>query len=261
MADPISIVTLIADVSHIISSLMKYAKAVQSARSEIQKLNEELFALKGILEHLSQEMQRQRPEHRQAESRDLFDRNVVMRVLEKTNEIIQSLIKGLETPETKSKSLKQKLKWPFSQKEADGHLAQLERVKSWLILVLMADHVSVDRDLESEISSLARSVNESLHIQKQERNKRENKELFKWIAPVNPANIHLRASKAQNIGTGKWFIDGHLWKWIWNEKTTERILFLVGKCMLTSVVWHCSNSPESSSNLNFLAGLGKTTLL
>lgn len=42
--------------SNILSSLIDYAKTVQSAKSDMRKLSEELFALKGILEHLSATM-------------------------------------------------------------------------------------------------------------------------------------------------------------------------------------------------------------
>lgn len=230
--DPISITGLILDTGKIISSLISYAKAVQSAVSEIRKLSEELFALKGILEHLSNDAAQDVPKWQEAELPDPFNREIMMRVLATTNEFLQSLLTDLETPRTKFKRLKQKMQWPFTQEESNGHLARLERVKSWLILVLMADHVSVERALNSEISSLARSLREDLRIRNQERNEMANKALFQWIAPVNPANTHLRASKVQNIGTGKWFIDGHLRNWIRDEKPTGNILFLVGKCTL-----------------------------
>ncbi|KAJ5118756.1 hypothetical protein N7448_010464 [Penicillium atrosanguineum] len=237
MADPISIVGLITDVSTIIASLISYAKAVQSAKSDIRQLSEELFALKGILEHLSKEAPRDEPKSEQTELPDSFDRDVLMRVLQTTNEFLESLLADLETPKTKFRRLKQKLQWPFTQEETSEHLARLERVKSWLILVLTADHVSVDRALNSEISSLARSLKEDLSIRHQERNEMANQALFEWIAPVNPGKSHLRASKVQNIGTGRWFIDGYLQDWVSSKDNTEKIHFLVGK-----------------------SGLGKTTL-
>ncbi|KAJ6111824.1 hypothetical protein N7523_007885 [Penicillium sp. IBT 18751x] len=237
MADPISIVGLIMDVSTIISSLINYAKAVQSAKSEIRQLSEELFALKGILEHLSKVAPRDEPKLEQTELPDSFDQDVLMRVLETTNEFLESLLADLETPKTKFKRLKQKMQWPFTQEDTNEHLAKLERVKSWLILVLTADHVSVDRAMNSEISSLARSLKEDLSIRHQERNEMANKALFEWIAPVNPGNSHLRASRVQKISTGRWFIDGYLHDWVSSEEDIVKILFLVGK-----------------------SGLGKTTL-
>lgn len=242
MADPISIVGLITDVSTIIASLISYAKAVQNAKSDIRQLSEELFALKGILEHLSKEPPRDEPKSEQTELPDSFDRDVLMRVLQTTNEFLESLLADLETPKTKFKRLKQKIQWPFTQEETNEHLVRLERVKSWLILVLTADHVSVDRALNSEISSLARSLKEDLSIRHQERNETANKALFEWIAPVNPGTSHLRASKVQKIGTGRWFIDGYLHNWVSNEKDTQKILFLVGKCMSSKL--HYSLPPS-----------------
>lgn len=230
--DPVSIVGLIVDVSTIISSLISYAQAVQGAKSEIRQLSEELFALKGILEHLSKEAPQDEPKSEQAETPDSFDRDVMARVLQTTNEFLQSLLASLETPKNKFKRMKQKLQWPFTQEENNEHLARLERVKSWLILVLTADHASVDRALNSEISSLTRTLTEDLRMRNQERNEMANKALFEWIAPVNPANSHLRASKVQRIGTGRWFIDGYLQDWIRRKESPVKVLFLVGKCVL-----------------------------
>jgi hypothetical protein len=53
MADPLSIISLVIEVREIITSIIHYAKAVQDSRTEIHQLSGELFALKGILEHVS----------------------------------------------------------------------------------------------------------------------------------------------------------------------------------------------------------------
>lgn len=220
------------DVSNIISSLINYAKAVQEAKSEMRKLSEELFALKGILEHLSlSEMPGDFPKRQQTDPAGPFNREVMARVLQTTSEFLQSLLKDLETPATKFKRLKQKLEWPFTQDQVNVHLAQLERVKSWLILVLTSDHLSVEREMQQDMRSLANSLRDDLRIRNQERMEMLNRELFQWLAPVSSANMHLRASKGQRVRTGKWFIEGHLKKWMTRKSDNERILFLVGKCM------------------------------
>lgn len=220
------------DVGHILASLINYAKSVQGAKSEMRKMSEELFALKGVLEHLASQSSEdtKQPQSGGSESSGQFNRDIMARVLSTTKEFLQTLLADLETPATKFKRLKQKLEWPFTQDQVNTHLTKLERVKSWLILVLMADHASGDRDLQREMSTLTSSLKEDLRIRNQERSQMANKELFKWIAPASPANSHLRASKAKRIGTGKWFIDGHLKRWLRDWKDQSRILFLVGKC-------------------------------
>jgi hypothetical protein len=228
--DPISVAGLVIEVSHVLASLIKYAKNVQGASSEVRKLSEELFALKGILEHLAAQTD-EVPEYEEksSETTGLFDRDAMSRVLYTTNELLKSLLADLETPETKLKHLKRNLKWPFTQKQVNEHLIRLERVKSWLILVLIADQNSTDRNMQQEINELTRALKEDLKIRDQERNKLANKELFQWMAPVSPESSHLRASKRYRMRTGRWFVSGHLLGFLNQEK--DRALFLLGKCM------------------------------
>ncbi|EKV20000.1 Ankyrin repeat-containing domain [Penicillium digitatum] len=223
--DPISITGLVIEVSHVLSSLIRYAKTVQTAKSEVRKLSEELFALKGILEHLTAQMN-DTPIWEKSETSP-FDRDVMARVLHTTNEFLQSLLMDLEAAETKFKRLKQNLKWPFTQTQVSEHLVRLERVKSWLILVLIADHKSVDREMQHEIRDLTNTLKEDLQIRAQERNQYANRELLQWIAPVNPESSHLRASKRHKIGTGRWFVDGHLKTFL--NQDENRAFFLWGK--------------------------------
>ncbi|KAJ5824125.1 NACHT nucleoside triphosphatase, partial [Penicillium robsamsonii] len=223
--DPISITGLVIEVSHVLSSLIRYAKSVQSAKSEVRKLTEELFALKGILGHLAAQID-DVPKFQESETSP-FDRDVMARVLNTTNEFLQSLLMDLEVSETKFKRLKQTLKWPFTQAEFSEHLVRLERVKSWLILVLTADHNSVDREMQQEVRDLTNTLKEDLQIRAQERNKLANRELLRWIAPVNPEISHLRASKRHRNGTGRWFVDGHLKTFL--DQDENRVFFLLGK--------------------------------
>jgi len=228
--DPISITGLVIEVSNVLASLIQYAKAVQGANSEVRKLSEELFALKGILEHLATQTDEvPQYEEKSSETAGLFDRDAMARVLYTTNELLQSILAGLQTPETKFKHLKRNLKWPFTQKEINEHLIRLERVKSWLILVLIADQNTADRSMQQEINELTTALKEDLQIRDQERNRKANKELFQWMAPVSPESSHLRASKRYRMRTGRWFVSGYLVGFLNQEE--DRALFLLGKCM------------------------------
>ncbi|OOQ85019.1 hypothetical protein PEBR_31019 [Penicillium brasilianum] len=231
--DPISITGLIIEVSHVLSRVIDYAKAVQGAKSDMRKLSEELFALKGILEHISTGIGDNTPtsekEIESEQSSGEFDRDVMSRVLFTANEFLQTLLQELEEPATKFKKLKQKLEWPFTQDQVNAHLVRLERVKSWLILVITADTAAAEKDLHQEINSLTRNLKEYLRIREQERVQRDNEALFKWIAPVSPADSHLRASNGRRIGTGRWFTKSHLKAWLRNPLGGKNILFLVGK--------------------------------
>lgn len=237
--DPISITGLIIEVSHVLSSVINYAKAVQGAKPDMRRLSEELFALKGILEHISTGIgdNTLKPDkHTESEASSLFDRDVMARVLFTANEFVQTLLQELEEPATKFKKLKQKLEWPFTQDQVNAHLVRLERVKSWLILVITADTAAAEKDLHQEITGLARDMKEDLRTREQERVQRDNEALFKWIAPVSPADSHLRASDGRRIGTSRWFTKSHLKGWLQSPLDGKRILFLVGKCMIDYLV-------------------------
>ncbi|KAJ5289055.1 hypothetical protein N7478_002085 [Penicillium angulare] len=227
--DPISIAGLVLEVGHIVASLIQYTKSVQGAKTEMRKLSEELFALRGILDHLAAQSSSEPPAYEKIESETptLFNEEVMNRVLQATKEFLDTLMKDLEPAETTFKGIKQKLKWPFTQEKIEGHLTRLERVKSWLILVLTADHAAVEKDIQREIGSLARSLTEDMRIREQERDQKANRELFQWIAPVSPANSHLRANEKYQIESGKWFIGGHLKHWL--RYGDKNIFFVVGK--------------------------------
>lgn len=58
MTDPISITSLMINLGKIIPHLLDYAKAVQDSRPDAStRLTEELFTLRGILEHVSAQIQ------------------------------------------------------------------------------------------------------------------------------------------------------------------------------------------------------------
>jgi len=258
MADPISISGLIIDVATILKNIISYAKAVRDARSETQKLSEELFALKGILEHLSEHIEPEDLEELPSYAEAIaFDPELLRSTLRTTHEFLRSLLQDLEEPAKKFKRLQKKLEWPFTQKQFNTHLTRLERVKSWLILVLTSDSAILQRDLYKEITGLASSLEDDLKIRKDERVQTAQKELFHWLAPVSPDHVHVRASKGCGNGTGKWFIDHTFTEWLWGSDPYRKLLFVLGKCMFGS-----SNigSYVLTYKLN-AAGSGKTTLL
>jgi hypothetical protein len=236
MADPISIIGMIAEVGSIIQTTITYAKAVRDARSDTQKLSEELFALKGILEHLSVHIEPEDSEKLPSYSEAIaFDPELLRSTLKTTDEFLKSLLHDLEEPASKFKQLKKKLEWPFTQDQFNAHLTRLERVKSWLILVLTSDSAALQRDLHKEITNLASSLEDDLKIRKDERIQTAHKDIFHWLAPVSPNQIHMRATKGRGNQTGKWFIDRTFKYWLWNHGTYRNILFLLGKCTFWTV--------------------------
>ncbi|KAJ6077324.1 uncharacterized protein N7446_000260 [Penicillium canescens] len=228
MPDPISITSLIIEVGGVIASLMKYAKAVRDSRPDARRLSEELFALKGILEHISAQAE---PLSKSEEG--LCDPEFLTNALARTDETLQSLLFDLEEPVDKYKRLKQKLEWPLTREKFNAHLIRLERVKSCLILVFTSDSNALNRDLHRKLTDLATSLEENLKIRNDERISTAHRDLCRWLAPSCPTGAHLRASRARLDQTGKWFIDTIFKEWLWGHDTYRQILFLLGKWKTT----------------------------
>ncbi|GAD91601.1 hypothetical protein PVAR5_0174 [Paecilomyces variotii No. 5] len=231
MVDPLSVTSLIIDIGTLISNIISYAKAVRDARSDTQRLIEELFAVKGILEHLSAQVEPQdlRASPLNPEPLALFNPELLESTLSTTHEFIQSLLSDLEEPVSRLKRLKAKLEWPLTKERVNTHLVRLERVKSWLILVLTSDNSALQRDVYRQITGLAESLEKDLKVRDDERAHAARRELFNWLAPVNPTGVHLRASKARESETGRWFLDGSFRSWINDSSVYRKILFLMGK--------------------------------
>ncbi|KAJ6021911.1 hypothetical protein N7540_007415 [Penicillium herquei] len=230
MADPISVTSLVLDVGHILARLIKYAKTVQIANVEIRRLSEELFALKGILEHVVAHTPGHlaTDEDMRMKQESEFDYELMTKVLHATNEFLQSIIIELNIPKTGLQRVTQKLKWPFTQERVKDQLAHLERIKSWLVLVLVSDQSLAYRSFQEDISDLISTLKRDLQIREQERHQTADRELFQWIAPVNPASSHLRALDQHQPGTSGWFVDGILKKFLGNTDG-KQILFISGK--------------------------------
>ena len=52
MADPTSVAALIIQITQVIHKIYKYGKGVKDAKADIESLCTELYALKGVLEHI-----------------------------------------------------------------------------------------------------------------------------------------------------------------------------------------------------------------
>ncbi|PYI17905.1 hypothetical protein BO99DRAFT_336654, partial [Aspergillus violaceofuscus CBS 115571] len=206
MADPLSITSLIIDVGDLIHRLLTYAKKVRDASSDIRRLTEELFGLKGILEHLSSQFESSSP----PETRKLASvaTDSLNSTLEKANESVQLLLLDLEEPTSRLKRLKQKLEWPFTQEQFATHLTRLERVKSWLIIVLSSDSLAIQRDLHGKITSLATSLEAELKIRDEEKVQAAHNDLLRWLAPVSPVSIHQQISRDRVDCTGNFLLAG-----------------------------------------------------
>ena len=144
MADAVSAIIAIGE---IIWTLHDYATLVKEAQDEICRLSKELFALKGVLEYINSRRQMLASTNGADAGSDsvknIFSSDEFQGVLSSTILHLQNLLMTLQQPKTRFKRAIHKLTWPLTRAEFDEHVVNLERVKSWFILSMMTDSLSV----------------------------------------------------------------------------------------------------------------------
>lgn len=213
MADPVSIAGMVITIGQIISSLYEYGCSVRDCKDDIQRLTMELFALKGVLDHIES---LDRPESVKAlgvrgvkDSSGQYDE-----MLRMTYEAIQGMQERLTQPKNSFAKAKRSLTWPFVKADIDKLVARLERAKTWFILVIMGDTASVTTDVFSELQQLSSIVREDIISRKVDQMFLEHESIMQWLAPIGPEEEHIRASRLRVPGTGQWFVDGPLHEWL-----------------------------------------------
>ena len=123
-------------------TLVTYASDAKDARDEIVDLTTEIFALKGVLEHV--EYQQHAP------SSDLnpdaaakYDSQEFSRILESTKELLDSLSTSIKPVQTRFGQSVQRLTWPLKRDEVQRKIMRIERAKTWLSVVLTSNNLYV----------------------------------------------------------------------------------------------------------------------
>jgi len=207
---------LAVTVGQILAALYDYGKSAKEARDDINKLSLELFALKGTLEYVDQ----------QKDTRLLDPAGV--EVLARTRTFLEALLTDLTVPRSKVKRVLQSLKWPLDQDDMKKHLAQLERVKSWLILSFMTGTSADTTEIYKTVLELSRDVHADIVIRQQKESRREATDLLRWLSPVSHADQHARVCQKRQPGSGGWLVNGPLQPWL--NGSARQVMCLRGKC-------------------------------
>jgi hypothetical protein len=140
MADPLSIAGLVLSIGSVVQILVNYCLDAKDARKDIQSLTTELFALKGVLEHIEYQQQ--------AFSSDLtspkpakYASQEFSRMLESAKELLESLRKSLEPTQSHFGRSVQRMSWPLKKEDVQKQILRIERVKTWLIVVMTTDNL------------------------------------------------------------------------------------------------------------------------
>ncbi|KAF7593223.1 hypothetical protein BBP40_011764 [Aspergillus hancockii] len=240
--DPLSITGLVLQVIEVAAEVYKYGKEVQNASKEMRELFGELFALKAILEQISKERQDPPPYTQDSTPTETPSSDPFLQGLLKANTVLKEILEDLQKRQNRGQSFFKQLGWPGRKAKLQENITQLERLKSYFILVMMNENSAMDKEISFSVNLL----NDLGRQIKQDGQEELHRKIREWICPVDMEASHRKAQSVCHAGTGHWFIDGPFQQWFQGKEKT-RLLYLEGKCK--------SNPPP-----NIQAGSGKTVL-
>ena len=245
MADPVSLTASILAVAQTVSQIYILGKTVRDAKSDTQRLCEELLALKGILEMVQTQVN-----DSSIESNDdlpsAFRSQEFKNVLDSTKKFVNNILESL--PETKGfKSAMQRLTWPFTKDEMNQHITRLERLKSWFMFAMLNDTLGYTSRSYVEACKMA----EQFSLDKEQRQSYKQEKLTEniasWLGLVGPDAAHLKACNAHQKGTGNWFLHGDFK--FWKDGRPNTVLGLSGKSGAGKTVMMSSAIEELSKDV------------
>ena len=228
MADPISVTGLVIAIAQVISTLYDYGTEVKGSKDDIRKMTQEIFALKGALEHISANSKSRLVEGGE-------DRLAqYSKMIEMTEEALENIQKKLGEPKTRFEKTKRALAWPFTKAELDKYVASIERSKTWFVMVIMNDTAEMSSGIYSEMRQLAEAIHEDTIQRRMKEMMKDTEDILHWLAPINSEEEHLKISQTRVPGTGDWFLDKHFEDWLQSDLLTT--IWVTGKCKILSIL-------------------------
>ncbi|KAF2095195.1 ankyrin repeat protein [Rhizodiscina lignyota] len=224
--DPISITGLVITIADVVSNLYDYSSAVKDSKDDIRKLTQEVFALKGALEHISTTTREYLSDKDHGDS-DRDQQNDGM--LKLARETLTNIQKRLVQPKSKIEKAKQALRWPFTKIEVENYIAAVERCKTWFIMVSMNETAERTSEIYNGVQQLAALIHEDIIARKTNVMKEETYEVIKWLAPVRSDEAHAEILQHRVPGTGRWFFDETFGEWFIEPTAEKPILWVTGK--------------------------------
>jgi len=222
MADPLSIAGLAVSVLQVSADIYEYVSSVKNAKDDIRRLSQEMFALKGTLDHMVALQQSKPPDARDAAQMEA--------VILMTSETLATIKKRIARRSTGIGKSVQALTWPFHKGDIDKYVATLERAKTWFMMTLMQDSTDQTSAVYAEVQRLSNMVHDDIISRQLDRMTLEAEDTIRSLSPVNPADDHSRVRRDLIRGTGLWFMDKAFDAWAESSENTRPILWVKGKC-------------------------------
>ncbi|KAL9087298.1 MAG: hypothetical protein Q9159_003718 [Coniocarpon cinnabarinum] len=150
------------------------------------------------------------------------------RTFEDAKKLLDELAKALGSqPRTRVGRIVQRAAWPLKKAETDRIADHLERLKTYFILAVTSDNLSVCRQVYWEVRALRRDVEDQAMQTDLQALRRDAAD---WLSPVEPYIFQSRLISNRLKGTGEWFVRGHLVPWLSGDKVgREQLIWLKGK--------------------------------
>ncbi|CAM1511169.1 Fc.00g086820.m01.CDS01 [Cosmosporella sp. VM-42] len=220
MAEVLTAVEVALAITEVVKLLYGYISCVKDAKEDIQKLTQELFALKGALEHFD------------LDRRTEIDKNMQGQVdgmLEMTQDTLSSIQSRLRQPKSTMGKIARSLSWPFKSGEIAKHLDSIERAKTWFIMVILKDSSTTTIAIYNEMKKLVEVLHEDIINKQTTKMMRETSEMLTWLAPVNAEEMLKKATKNKIPGTGRWFLDHAFSSWLEPKDVKQPFMWINGK--------------------------------
>ncbi|KAI4269414.1 MAG: hypothetical protein L6R38_007472 [Xanthoria sp. 2 TBL-2021] len=249
MADPLSVASgiggLVTLTDLVFCRIFKYVQAVKGASKEISALSSEVGALYGILSSLQLVCQQLDPKVFVATTLRTHHINSCTQTLEKMRMILdKDSTSSLQTQTIKS--IKRKLRWPFSSSEVKTLLAECERHKAALGLALKADSMSGLVQLLSNQDDIRDTVNE-INTNLKQRHEADTRiaineirqNILKSFGQTDPSKNQKMGLKLRQPGTGLWLIESQEYR-LWAQTDSSKLWLQgipgAGKTVLAATV-------------------------
>lgn len=233
--DPLSTSASIIALVNLASTVVQYLYAIKNAGKERSRLAREITGLLPLLTQLEDRL-------RDAQENDPWFQGCLS--LAAKEGTIAQLTQTLEEmkrkfePVTTLKKLSRKLAWPINEKEFDRMLAQVERQKSQINIVLNQDHFQLSKAI---LEKSKETKNDVQAIQ----DAKDFDEIIAWLSPLKSMEQQKQMYSKAAPDTGKWFLESDEFQaWISGSFAT---LFCsgthgTGKVCSTRVMGHDEDS-------------------
>lgn len=221
--DPASLTGLAVNVVDVSKVVYDYVTAVKTAKEDIRRLSQEMFALKGTLDHMIAFNNSDTGGSR-AEQMD--------GVIKMTLEVLETIKRRLGKRNTGLGKSIQILTWPFHKTDIDRFVATIERAKTWFIMTLMQDTTEQTSAVYTEVQRLTNIIHEDIIARQLDRITQDIEETIRSLSPVNPGEDHIRVRRDLVPGTGRWFMDKSFEEWAEAPSDYRPMLWVKGKCKL-----------------------------